>query len=77
MKFTQVLPLLLYNLRRSFQSNGVDWDYFDPQELDDTLTCGENIEAVLAQRGLRTREAWRTEYRRYAPRTQKWVNGNN
>lgn len=66
MKFTQLQPLILHNLQRCFKSNGIAFDYFDEQELDDSLTHSENLSNVLSSRGIRTRDEHRMLLKRYA-----------
>lgn len=65
MKFSQLEPLIIHNMARSFASNGLSLDYFDPQELDSTLSHGENLEIALTRRGIRTREEFRAQLRYY------------
>ncbi len=65
MRFTQLQPLILHNLERSFNSNRIPFDYFDPQELDDSLTHHENLSNILSSRGIRTRDESRSILKRW------------
>lgn len=65
MNFNQHKPLIVHNIYRCFNSNNIPKDYFDEQELDETLTHSENISIVLSARGIRTRDEWRTELKRW------------
>lgn len=65
MRFNQHKPLILHNIQRCFQSNSLSMEYFDDQELDETLTHSENLFLILSSRGIRTREEMRTQIRKW------------
>lgn len=76
MRFNRLKPLILHNLERCFRRHGISLDYFDEEELDDSLTHSENLALALEPRGLRTRAEerailgrWRNEALTYQSET--------
>lgn len=74
--FERYRGLAEWNIRRSMESNGVSFDYYDPEEYDPVLSVGENIRNVLGARGIRTREEWRAEMRRWVEMSTEPSNSN-